>query len=180
MNLFNRVFTVFTLLFWIALAAVLMVAPWYLVESLEATLRSIYAAPFGQISLVIGCAVAIALCFVVLYFEFRRPKRTGVLLGKMGGATAELSIDAISQRLRRETQTLADVRQVEPVVEARGSKVDVRVTVYTNPDIDVPEKAAEVSQLLRENLEQRMGLKVGRLWVNIKHDVPGEASAAAR
>jgi uncharacterized alkaline shock family protein YloU len=100
-----------------------------------------------------------------------------VLVGKIEGAIAELSVDAIAQRLRRETLTLSGIRTVQTAISPKRNDVDVRLTVITDPDVDVPAKAAEVARLARENLEGRMGLKVGRLWVNINHDETSSNSA---
>jgi uncharacterized alkaline shock family protein YloU len=102
-----------------------------------------------------------------------------VVLGQIEGATIELALDAIAQRIRRETLALADVRQVSPTIIPRRNGVDVRVVVQTSPDIDVPAKAAEVGTVVRQAMEQRMGLRVGQVWVNIRHEAHGASAGAS-
>jgi hypothetical protein len=48
--------------------------------------------------------------------------------------------------------------------------VHVRLNVETGPEIDVPAKTEEISQVAKEVIEERMGLKLaGKLEINIKH-----------
>ena len=177
MNLLNRALVVVTLLALIALATVVLLTPREAVDSLAATLAFLEASPFGTLLRIVVCLLIIVLGVVGLYYEFRRAPRSRVLVGRIEGAIAELSVDAIAQRLRREIMTLPGIRTVQTAISPKRNDVDVRLTVITDPDVDVPAKAAEVARLARENLESRMGLRVGRLWVNINHDEASTSSA---
>ncbi len=179
MNLFNRIFTILVLLALIPLAAIAMVSPREGIDSLHTWLTALDDSLYGPFLRVIGSLALIVASFALLLLEVRRPPRPRVVVGEIEGAIAELSIEAIAQRLRRELTALPDVRAVNPTIRPRRGGVDVRLDVSTNPDVDVPSKAAEVGRLARESLEQRMGLKVGRLWVNIAHEAGAPLAPAS-
>lgn len=182
MNSFNRIFTILALLALIPLAAIALVSPREGIDSLHTALTALDAVAYGPLIRIVVSLAIIVVCFVLLYLEVRRSARSRVVVGQIEGAIAELSVAAIAQRLRRDVGALGDVRSVNPVVTPRRNGVDVRLHVFTNPDVDVPAKAAEVSRVARESLEQRMGLQVGRLWVNIAHEPAptGVPTAAAQ
>lgn len=178
MNLFNRIFAILMLLLLMILGLVAAFAPLAALDGLRASLVQLDSTMAGQVSRFVGAGLVVLLSAALLYLELRRPARSSVLVGNMDGATAELSIEAITQRVRREVMALAEVRQVTPEILPRRNGVDARVTVFTSPDIDVPAKAAEVGQVVRQQMEQRMGLRVGQIWVNIRHEpYPAEPKA---
>jgi hypothetical protein len=47
--------------------------------------------------------------------------------------------------------------------------LDVELLLETTPDIDVPMKTDEVLEVTREVIVERMGLKLGKVQVKIKH-----------
>jgi hypothetical protein len=47
--------------------------------------------------------------------------------------------------------------------------VDVNLVLETSPDIDVPMKTEEVIEVTREVIVERLGLKLGKVQVKIKH-----------
>jgi len=114
---------------------------------------------------VIGLPVAIvALLLLVLELRVRRPGAVALA----GDSAAKLSVDTIGQRLRQDVGAVPEVDQVRPTVTPRRGRVDVELAVTTAPTVDVPSKAAEVSQVARATVEQ-LGLKLGKLSVNLSH-----------
>ena len=59
--------------------------------------------------------------------------------------------------------------KVSPHISGRGRGVDIDLLLETSPDIDVPMKTEEVLQVTREVVAERMGLKLGKVQVKIKH-----------
>jgi hypothetical protein len=64
---------------------------------------------------------------------------------------------------------LPDVVKVSPRINGRSRGVDVDLILETSPDIDVPMKTEEVIEVTREIIVERMGLKLGKVQVKIKH-----------
>ena len=54
-------------------------------------------------------------------------------------------------------------------MKAHGTSVDIKLSVRTTPDIEVPMKTEEILAVTREVVEQRMGLRLGKVEVQIDH-----------
>jgi uncharacterized alkaline shock family protein YloU len=180
LNVFNRIFSILMLLLLIIVAAVILIAPHAALASLSTALAEIDGTTSGQIARMVAAGLFIVVCVALLYLEVRRHARSSVLVGTLDGATAELSIDSIVHRIRKEVMSLVDVRQVNPIIIPKRNGVDALVTVFTSSDVDVPAKAAEVGQLVRQQMEQRMGLRVGQIRVNIRHESHSADSKAVK
>lgn len=171
MDLFNRALVVFLLLGIIVLTAVLMVVP---AAALQLTAQALNAlAPLvtfeTQLVLVVIGVFVLVIAFLLLWLELRSPTRRSVRIAQVQGGEAEMTTDAISQRLAYNVDKLADVVRVQPRVFPRSKGVDIKLDVETAPDVEVPAKTEEIIRVVREVVEQRMGLTLGKIRVNIKH-----------
>ncbi len=173
MNLFNRIFTIITLLLIIALAAVVLVAPHQALASLNLWLAYLDASIYGQVGRIAVSLLVMALSFMILFRQLKRAKPSKVMVGNVDGAIAELSVNSIAQRLNRDLLAMENVRAVQTTVTAHRNSVDVHFNVNSDSHIDVPTMAANVGRVARESLENRMGLKVGKLVVNINQEAGG-------
>lgn len=114
-------------------------------------------------------AVAALLVFLPLILaEFPRRSEPAVRMQTTGG-DAQVTTESVARRLAWHLDQLADVIHVTPQVRSRGDQVDVQLEVETTPEIEVPMKTEEVILVAREIVEERMGLKLGRLDVRIRH-----------
>jgi hypothetical protein len=128
----------------------------------------------NQIRLIlVGTLLAVLtfiVCGLLLWLELRRPRAKAVKIKKVSGDEAKVTTDSIAQRLTFNIDQLAEIISVKPKITAKGKGVHVRLNVETGPEIDVPAKTEEISQVAREVIEERMGLKLaGKLEINIKH-----------
>jgi hypothetical protein len=105
-----------------------------------------------------------AAAFILLVFELRARGPDTVALA--GDPAARLSAQTIVQRLKADVEAIAQVDQARPVVTPRRRSVDLVLDVTTAPGVDVPAKAAEVSEVARATVES-LGLKLGKLSVQI-------------
>jgi hypothetical protein len=119
--------------------------------------------------LVLLGVIFFVICGLVLYLELRRPPRKTVKLQKTGGGEVELAVEYIVQPVEYGVDQLADVVKVMPNVKPRRNSVNVELELETTPDIDVPAKTEEVYEVARDVIEERMGLKLGKVKVNVKH-----------
>ncbi len=179
MNVFNRLVMVLLLLVIIVATAVVAIAPeesFNLLATFFQWLRQgtanykaggewmIFAA--GQV--IIGGAVVIV-CLILLWLELRRPRKKTIRAQKLAGGEAHITIDSIAQRLAYNIDQLPDVVRVSPHITGRARAVDIDLLLETSPDIDVPMKTEEVLQVTREVVAERMGLRLGKVQVKIKH-----------
>jgi uncharacterized alkaline shock family protein YloU len=171
MNLFNRVVTILLFAALMIAIPVVLVFPDPVLACLQPVIGSVSGglSIFHRVVLVLVGIICFIICGLVLYLEFRRPRRRTVRLAKAAGGEVELAIESIAQRLEYRVDQLTDVVKVKPKIKPRRKDIDVELNLETTPDIDVPTKTEEVCQVVREVVEERMGLKLRNIKVNIRH-----------
>jgi hypothetical protein len=178
MNVFNRLIVILLLLALIVLTVIFVITPGPSLRLVTATsdwlhqgvLDYVDADPlfFAGARVVIGGAVIIA-CLLILWLEVRRPRKKTIRAQKMAGGEARIATESVEQRLAYNIDQLPDVIKVGPRITGKSRGVDVDLLLETSPEIDVPMKTEEVMQVTREVIVERMGLKLGKVQVRIKH-----------
>lgn len=180
MNIFNRLIMILLLLLLILVTAVVAIAPAqsfnlaarffeWLYQNANAYLNSATDwAFFAAARVIIGGAIVIV-CLLLLWLELRRPRKKTIRAQKLEGGEAHIAIDSIAQRLAYNVDKLPDVIKASPHIIGRSNGVDIDLLLETAPDIDIPMKTEEVLQVTREVVAERMGLKLGKVQVKIKH-----------
>ncbi len=178
MDVFNRAVVILLLIVLIVLAAIVVIVPqdsFGLAATTADWLRDGAADYsdtdplfFAGLRVIIGGAVII-LCLFLLWLELRRPRKKTIRAQKLAGGEAFITTDSVEQRLAYNIDQLPDVIRVGPLVSSRARGVDVDLLVETTPEVDVPMKTEEIMQVTREVIAERMGLKLGKVQVRIKH-----------
>lgn len=181
MNIFNRLLMV--LLIVLAIAAVILVAAapkqsfdaastffaWLSKNSAYYQQSKTEWPLFATARVLIG-GMLVLLGLTFLWLEFRRPRRKMIHAQKLEGGESFVTVEAIVQRLEYNIDQLPEVIRVAPQITGYGRQgVDLELTVETTPEIDVPMKTDEVVQVAKEVITERMGLKLGKVVVKIKH-----------
>jgi hypothetical protein len=178
MNVFNRLVIVFLLLLVIVLTALVVIVPEYSLRVTAATFDWLHQGTtdymennrfFFAGARILGGGALIIVCLVLLWLELRRPRKQTIRAQKLAGGEAHIAVDSIEQRLEYNIDQLPDVVRVSPRIYGRSRGVDVNLLLETSPEIDVPMKTEEVMQVTREVIVERMGLKLGKVDVKIKH-----------
>jgi hypothetical protein len=178
MNVVNRLAMILLILLLIVLTAVVVIVPlqsvgWsanflqWLHQSMQDYVNSNWAF-FATGRVVIGGVIAL-LCLLLLWLEVRRPRKKTIQAQKLAGGEAHIAVESIEQRLEYNIDQLPDVVKVTPHIKGRSRGVDVDLVLETSPDIDVPMKTEEVIEVTREVIVERLGLKLGKVQVKIKH-----------
>lgn len=178
MNVFNRTVVILLLVAIIVLAAVFVIVPhdslhvvavyadWLYDESMDyGNANPLF---FAALRVIVGGAVIIV-CLFILWLELRRPRKKTIRALKLEGGEASITTDSVEQRLAYNIDQLPEVIRVSPQVAGRARGVDLNLLVETSPEIDVPMKTEEIVQVAREVIVERMGLKLGKVQVKIKH-----------
>ncbi len=177
MNTLNRLIAL--LIFFIAfiLLSVLAIAPFETIDWMQMQLGtfSAWATTFQQNNALffnlarLGLALFAFLIIVPLMMaEIPRKKEPTVRL-RSGQGDVQVTAESIAKRLAWHLDQLADVITVSPTVTPKGEKVHIDLDVETSPEIDVPMKTEEIMLVTREIIEKDMGLKLGKLRINIRH-----------
>ena len=179
MNVFNRLVVILLLLLIIIATVPIMAFPkdsfWLATEifdGLRQDSANYIGGPdklgFAAGRVIVGGAVVI-LCLILLWLEIRRPRKRTIRTQKLAGGEAHITVASIEQRLAYNIDQLPDVVKVTPHISGKSRGVDIDLLLETSPDIDVPMKTEEVLEVTREVIGERMGLKLGKVQVKIKH-----------
>ncbi|RUA17669.1 MAG: alkaline shock response membrane anchor protein AmaP [Clostridia bacterium] len=177
MNTLNRLITFLLFLFLFVVFVLFAAAPFDTLRWIQVQTGSLIhlaqqtSSQDALLFNLIRVAFAAVAIFVLLPFmlaEFHRKSEPAV---KVRTANGEIRVtaDSIAKRLSWHLDQLADVIDVLPVVDPRGDKVNVNLDVETSPEVDVPMKTEEIMLVTKEVIETHMGLKMGKLSVNIRH-----------
>ena len=96
----------------------------------------------------------IGLLLIVLEL-FRTRRKTVRLKDKSG----ELMVDSIAGHLTYHLDLLPDVLRVRPAVSSTGKTLKATIHIETPPDVNVPQKSAEVKETARKVIEDQLGLQ---------------------
>ncbi len=176
MSIFNRVITI---LFAVVLVVIGLIA--FYVAMASPTESATYVQGWAyyladQVTianrLLVGAVAAVSTAGGLLMVLLERPKRakTAVQLKRVNGGQGVLSVGAIAQRVQHDAELLGGVRRAKPVVFGRGNKVDIRLDLTTDPYVEAAAKTQDACQMIRDNVEGQMGVKVRRITVRINHD----------
>jgi hypothetical protein len=179
MNVFNRIVMIILLLLIVVIAAIVVIVPQqsfnlvsvtfaWLNQGTQDYMNSSDSLLFAGARVLIGGAVVLV-CLVLLWLELRRPRKKTIRAQKLAGGEAHIATDSVEQRLAYNIDQLPDVVRVSPRITSRTRGVDVDLLLETSPEIDIPMKTEEVMQVTQEVISERMGLRLGKVQVKIKH-----------
>ncbi len=177
MNIINRLIAI--LIFLVTLVALLALAlmPFEAITWLQTQLGHLNqwamtyqnARPlFFNLGRVLLALIAFFVVIPLMLAEIPRKKEKAVKVRTEQGEI-QVTADSIAKRLAWHLDQLADVISVHPEVQPKGDKVHIKLDVETSPEIDVPMKTEEIMLVTREVIEKDMGLKLGKLKVNLRH-----------
>jgi hypothetical protein len=110
---------------------------------------------------------------LLLFLELQRPATNRLRVQSVTEGQVEVTADAIIHRLQVAVLQVADVTKVTPrVVSASKGTVDLFIALETLPEVNVPKKTAEVIAVSKQVMEEQMGLKVGKVQVQVHHSLP--------
>jgi hypothetical protein len=171
MSVFNKVVTVVLFLLLMVAVPLTLIFPDAIIGLAQQLLPAVAASltTFQRVIFALMGVIGFIVCGLVLYLEFRRPRRRRAIVEKTAGGEVEVALDSIAQRLEYRIDQLGDVVKVTPKIKPRRKDIDVELDLETTPDIDVPAKTEEVRNVAREVVEDRMGLKLRKIKVNMRH-----------
>lgn len=174
---FNRAIAVIVWAALLLLAVLTAISPFQTIEWLQSGLGSLAAALdrrqaanptnflIGQVAFGILAVLVLA---GLLWLELWGTRKRGVRIYTAEGGSAELDTTSIGRRLAWHLDQLAEVVTVVPTVKSRGRSVDIRLEIEAAPDVDIPLKTDEVVQVTHEVVEVELGLKLGKLDVQMR------------
>ncbi len=175
MNLFNKIVVILLILACMILLPVFFVFPDGVVTYLQVQLAALKTGldavnPMVKTGLGLALAVLSFLFFLILLvLELFRGQPKAVRVAQTAGGEAVLELKSVAERVRDAVIQLPEVVDVKPKVTAKRRSVNVEIQIETTPDVQVPAKTEEVYETVRRTVEEQMGLKLGKVKINIKH-----------
>jgi hypothetical protein len=177
MNPVNRLLIIVQLLIAIALMPITIVILLFfrpaIVGAVDNLARGLVAGPnagYTQAICVGLAALVFLLAILLLFLELHRPAVHGLRVQQVTDGQVEVTADAIIHRLEHDILRVADVTKVKPhVVAASKGAVDLFLELETHPEVNVPQKTQEVIDVAKQVMAERMGLKLGKIQVQLGH-----------
>jgi len=175
MNTFNRVVVILLLLAIIIVMTVVLVVPRPMIEVVQGWLSNLdanLALVRQPLLLIIGVILALlvdVICVVLIWLEIRRRRPGAIRVQRISGGVAEVTVDSVARRVEQKVSRLDGVISVKPDVIGRRGGVEVELDLEMSPEVDIPSKTEEICQVVKEAVEDKMGLKLRKVRANIKH-----------
>jgi hypothetical protein len=179
MNAFNRIVVILLIVVAMLVTGIVVLAPHDALTQAAGFFESLSTGaqkldsdnwPLFATGRVAAGAIVAAVGILVVWAEVRRPRRKVIHAQKLVGGESFVTVESINQRLGYTLDQLPDVIRTTPHVAGYGrGGLDLELTVETSPDIDIPMKTGEILQVTKEVIVERMGLKLGKVQVKIKH-----------
>lgn len=167
MNTLNRILIVLLALVTWVLCLIFVVVPpalEWVGNQMEALATTLETQP-AWLRVVAGgffALVGLAIFILILALQFRRPRVRTVHVEKVGGGEVEVSLKTIADRVAFDIDQLPGVLNVRPHVTAQRSGVEVEVMVEAAGEKEVPEQAARIIEVVRQAVEERVGVKLAK------------------
>jgi hypothetical protein len=168
MSVLNKIVIILILLVVMILVPTVLIFPEqaefglrYAADVIQANLEWLQSlSPAAQIAvrllLAMGGLIVFLIGLLFIILELARGRRKTVRLKNKSG---ELMVDSIAGHLTYHLDLLPDVLRVRPVVSSSGNSLRATIHVDTPPDVNIPEKSAEVKETARRVIEEQMGLQ---------------------
>jgi hypothetical protein len=177
MNILNKIVVILLLLAAMVLTPLLLIFPEqaevavrYAADVIKANLDWLNTQSSGaqigiRLLLALGGMLAFLVGMVLLVLEIFPVRRKTVRLQDNSG---ELMLDSITGHLSYHLDLLPDVLRVRPQIRSRGKAVRATIHIETPPDVNVPQKSAEVKETTRQVLQEQLGLQAKEIRVVVR------------
>jgi len=175
MNLFNRIVVTLLLLILIPVVTVVLIVPHEAIDVVGDWLDDLDARVADSVStgrLLIGGVIAVlvdALLVFLVYLQVRRSSKKAVPVQKIEGGEAQVAVSSIVERLEYSVDRLDGILSVQPKISPQRRGVTVALDVEITSEVDMTSKIEEVSNVVRQVVEDEMGLKLkGKPKLNLR------------
>jgi DNA-directed RNA polymerase subunit F len=175
MNLFNRILVTLLLLAMIPIVTVVLIVPHEAIQIVGDWLDDLDERVDDSIStgrLLIGGVIAVlvdALLVFLVYLQVRRSSKKAVKVQKIEAGEAQIAVSSIVERLEYNVDRLNGILSVQPKISPERRGVAVTLDVEITSEVDMTSKIEEISAVVRQVVEDEMGLKLkGKPKLNLR------------
>jgi hypothetical protein len=176
MNLFNRIFTIITLVAVAILGAATLVLPAQMLQFAGDLANAIHNSVFGDMAQTARIAIRIAIAlvlvvvvFLLLWLETRRGGARHVDVAKASGGRIRIHTGDVESRIQQQVDAVSGILSSRVHVAERDRAVVASLEVVSAPGIDLVAKGEEVAAVTRIAVQDQLGLKLyGKPQITMK------------
>jgi hypothetical protein len=167
MKLFNRIFTIVSLL---VLSVLVLGALFIPAPTLTLFMTSLIAAlPTDPSLRALIALVFLVIVVFVLWLELRRPGSRTVEVVRSTGGRIRITTAHVEQRIAETVDAMSGVIQTKVHIQERDNAVIARIDVVAAQNLDLVTKGEDVAAKIREVVQDELGLKLaGKPQITIK------------
>jgi hypothetical protein len=168
MNAFNRVVLAVLLLIAIPVCTVALVFPLPILQAIGGQVAALVdflnrLQVYVRVPLGILFALALDIIFILfLVLELRRPAAKAIRVRRVAGGDVLVGVGSIADGIKYEVDQLAGILRTRPKVSGKRGGVILELDVDIAAGMEVPQKAEQIVETVRQVVEERMGLKLAR------------------
>lgn len=158
MNLFNRIFTLVSIVVLALLGLAVLLIP---LGFLSFTSSVLNASEVTQPGFRIVTALAVlAIAIFLIWLEFRRPGSRTVEVSRASGGSIRITTHDIEDRIKQQVDAISGVIGVRVRANERDNAVVARLEVQATSGTDLIAKGEEIAAITRVVVQDQLGLKM--------------------
>ncbi|HBG22914.1 MAG: alkaline shock response membrane anchor protein AmaP [Syntrophaceticus sp.] len=131
-------------------------------------MEAFLAIPANNWGLIAGSVLVLLFAIWALIDAFRGPSGRDVVIHESGLGRVEIADSALENVIRRAARNVREVREVKPILRTDQDGLVVKLLLNVNPDANLPEISKFVQEIVREQLEKKVGVQVSKVEVLIR------------
>ncbi|MBX7212776.1 MAG: alkaline shock response membrane anchor protein AmaP [Thermoflexales bacterium] len=167
MNLFNKIFTIITLVLALITGLLALIFPQQALQAVNGLAAGFHTSYFpateGLARTAARLPLAIALAAVIagiLFFELRAPRSSTIEVAKATGGKVRVTVSSVESRILQSVNAMPDIVSSKVRVATRGSALSANIEAETPDTVDVIAKGEEIAANVKSVVEEQLGLKL--------------------
>ena len=168
MKLFNRIFTIAGLGVLLLVGAATLIAPAQMLSLMHTAADAVRASALAGMSdvgraivRVVAALLWVLICAGLLWLELRKPRIAMLSVNRRdGGSIIQIAANTVEARLVDAIDGLAGVITARAVLRPRNKAVEINIDVRSTRETDPVAKAAEIGDLVRNIVQNDLGLRL--------------------
>lgn len=167
MNIFNKVFTILTLIVGLITGILAILFPQTALAAVNGLAASFHTSYFpgseGLARFLARAPLAIALVAVivsVLFLELRAPRSSTIEVARATGGKLRVTTSSVESKILQAVNAMPDVLSSRVRVATRGTAITAHIEAVTPDTVDILAKGDEIAGGVRSVVQEQLGLKM--------------------
>ena len=168
MDVTNRALIVSGALVWIFLVLVVILLAWGAPDESIEQLGDLVAfmedhnGTEARLMITFGGLILVLLAVIVTIYEVAPPESGKLKMRQVDGGEATVGTDEVAKWLEEDLRAMAQIREVEATVQARGDKATLTLDLHVGAEADLTATTQEACRRAQKFMEERIGVTLAR------------------